>query len=75
MKKLSIREARQSLSHLGRLLETEGEVTITRRGEAIAKVTPIGKRRPIPSHRDLRAKMSRMRTGSEKKIREDRDAR
>jgi hypothetical protein len=34
MKKLGMRKARQSLSHLGRLLETEGEVTITRREEA-----------------------------------------
>ena len=75
MKKLTIREARQSLSHLDRLLATEGEVMITRRGEAIARLTQINKKRPIPSHQDLRARMPRMRTGSEKKIREDRDAR
>jgi antitoxin (DNA-binding transcriptional repressor) of toxin-antitoxin stability system len=75
MKKLTIRETRQSLSPLDRLLEVEGEVTITRRGEAIAKVAQIGKKRPIPSHQDLRARMPRMRTGSEKKIREERDAR
>jgi hypothetical protein len=30
MKKLTIREIRQSLSHLDRLLETEGEVMVTR---------------------------------------------
>ena len=75
MKKLTIREARQSLSHLDRLLEVEGEVTITRRGEAIARVKQIGKKRSIPSHQDLRTRVPRMRTGSEKKIREDRDAR
>ena len=75
MKKLSIREARQSLSHLDRLLAVEGEVMITRRGEAIARLAQINKKRSIPSHQDLRTRMPRMRTGSEKKIREDRDAR
>ena len=75
MKKLSIREIRQSLSHLDRLLASEGEVTITRRGEPIAQVVPVGKKRPIPSHRDLREGMPRMRKGSEKIVREDRDAR
>jgi antitoxin (DNA-binding transcriptional repressor) of toxin-antitoxin stability system len=54
MKKLTIRETRQALSHLDRLLEVEGEVTITRRGDPIAKVVQVGRKRPIPSHRDLR---------------------
>jgi len=75
MKKLTIREARQSLSHLDRLLAAGEEVMITRRGEAIARLTQIGKRRPIPSHRDLRRRMPPMRKGSEKVIREERDLR
>jgi antitoxin (DNA-binding transcriptional repressor) of toxin-antitoxin stability system len=75
MKKLTIRQARQSLSHLDRLLEVEGEVTITRRGEAIARVEQISRRRAMPSHRDLREKSPRMRKGSEKMIREDREER
>jgi antitoxin (DNA-binding transcriptional repressor) of toxin-antitoxin stability system len=75
MKKLTIRETRQSLSHLDRLLAVEGEMMITRRGEAIARVVQIGKRRSIPSHRDLRERMPRLRKGSEKMVREDRDAR
>ena len=69
MKKLTIRETRRALLHLDRLLCKEGEVTITRRGEAIARLTPIRKRRSIPSHRDLRESMPRMRKGSEKLIR------
>jgi len=73
MKKLSIREARQSLSHLDRLLAAEGEVTITRRGEPIARLTQINKKRLIPSHRDLRRRMFLMRKGSETVVREDRD--
>jgi len=75
MKKLNIRQTRQVLSHLDQLLAAEGEVTITRRGQAIARVLQIGRKRPIPSHRDLREKMPLMRKGSEKLIRADRDAR
>jgi hypothetical protein len=48
---------------------------ITRRGEAIARVSQIGKNRAIPSHRNLREGMPRLRKGSEKMVREDRDAR
>jgi len=75
MKKLNIREARQSLSHLDRLLAVEGEVMITRRGEAIARVVQIAQKKSIPSHKKLRERMPRLRKGSEKMIREDRDAR
>jgi antitoxin (DNA-binding transcriptional repressor) of toxin-antitoxin stability system len=75
MKKLTIRETRQSLSHLERLLEAEGEMTVTRRGEPIARLIPINPRRPIPSHQGLREKMPRMKRGSEKLLREDRDGR
>lgn len=75
MKKLTIREARQALSHLDRLLGIEGEVTITRRGDPIAKVVQVGRRRPIPSHRDLREGMKRMHKGSETVLRKDRDER
>ena len=73
MKKLTIRGSRQLLSHLDRLLADEGEVMITRRGEAIARLTQIEKKRPIPSHQDLRRRMSLMRKGSERVVREDRD--
>ena len=75
MKKLSIREARQSLSHLDHLLEIEEEVMITRRGKAIARLVGINRKKPIPSHRDLRERMSPIRRGSEKLIREERDSR
>jgi len=75
MKKLTIREARQALSHLDHILETEGEVTITKRGQAVARVVQLGRKMPIPSHKDLREKMLRMKTGSNKLVRKDRDAR
>lgn len=75
MKKLSIREARQALSHLDRLLAIEEEVMITRRGDPIAKVVQVGRKRPIPSHRGLRDGMKRMHKGSETLLRKDRDER
>ncbi|MBU1207876.1 MAG: type II toxin-antitoxin system Phd/YefM family antitoxin [Proteobacteria bacterium] len=75
MMKLTIRDARRSLSHLDRLLAVEGEVTITRRGEAIARLMPMNRKVAIPSHSDLREKMPRLRKGSEILIRKDRDAR
>ena len=75
MKNLTIREARQSLSHLDRLLEPEGELTITRRGKPVAHVVPVGPRREMPSRKSLRESMPRMKQGSERLVREDRDAR
>ena len=75
MKKLSIREVRQALSHLDRLLAVEGEVMITRRGDPIARVVQVGRKRLIPSHRDLRDGMPRMHKGSETVLRKDRDER
>ncbi len=75
MKKLTIREIRQSLSHLDRLLAVEEEVMITRRGDPIARVVQLGKKRSIPSHRDLRDGMKRMHKRSEALIRQDRDER
>jgi antitoxin (DNA-binding transcriptional repressor) of toxin-antitoxin stability system len=75
MKKLTIREIRQSLSHLDKLLAVEEEVMITRRGDPIARVVQVGRKRPIPSHRDLRDGMKRMHKGSESLLREDRDSR
>jgi prevent-host-death family protein len=75
MKTLSVREARQALSHLDRLLTGEDEVIITRHGKPVARLVRVQPRRSVPSHRDLRDSMPRMREGSEKLVREDRDAR
>lgn len=75
MKKLTIREIRQSLSHLDKLLAVESEVMITRRGDPIAKVVQVGRKRPIPSHRDLREGMKRIDQGSETILHKDRDER
>lgn len=75
MKKLTIRDARKSLSHLEQLLADEEEMMITRRGKTIARVVQVSQARPIPSQRDLREGMPRIKRGSEKIVRQDRDAR
>jgi prevent-host-death family protein len=75
MKSLTIRQTRQALSYLETLLASEGEITITRRGRPIARVTPIDRKRSMPSHLDLRDKMAPMSVGSEELIRNDRDER
>jgi len=75
MKQLNIREARQSLSRLEKILAEEGEITITRRGEPIARVVPVVPIREIPSHLGLRQKMPRLKKGSETWIRAERDLR
>ena len=75
MKKITIREARESLTRLDQMLAAGGEVVITQRREPIARLARIGRKRTIPSHRDLREAMRPMRRGSEEMIRRDRDVR
>ena len=75
MKHITIREARQALSRLDQVLEVEGEVTITKRGKAVARLVHLGKKIVMPSHSDLRGKMKRMKHDSVKLIRQDRDGR
>jgi len=75
MMKLSIREARQSLSSIEQILTLEGTVTITRRGKEIAQVIPVSRMVSMPSHGSLRNKTARQKTGSEQLIRADRDER
>jgi len=75
MTQITIRQAREVLTRLEEELAEKGEIVITRRGRPLAKIVPIRESRPVPSHRDLRARMSPLRRGSEELVREDRDAR
>jgi antitoxin (DNA-binding transcriptional repressor) of toxin-antitoxin stability system len=75
MKKLSVREARRVIGKLDKILEVEGELTVTSRGNPIARVLPIERETPTPSHADLRLSMAPMPRASEDLIRDDRDAR
>ncbi len=41
MKAISIREMRSDLGHLDKLIESEGEIIVTRRGVPIARLLPV----------------------------------
>ena len=75
MKRLSVREVRAELTRLDKLLGKEGEVLITRRGKAIARLLPVRSAKAMPSHAALRAAMPRLKIGSERLVRTDRDER
>ena len=75
MKSLSIREVRKELAQLDDLVAREGEVVVTRRGKPIARLLPMRSKRRMPSHADLRASMPRLKKGSEKHLRAERDER
>lgn len=76
MRELSIREMRAKLGGLDRLVQSEGEILITRRGVPIARLLPVkeAQRRPT-SHAKLRSAAQRFKTPSEALIRDDRDQR
>jgi antitoxin (DNA-binding transcriptional repressor) of toxin-antitoxin stability system len=63
------------MSHLDRLLDQEGEITITRRGKPIGRVTAIAGKKAIPSHKDLRMKMTQVKLESQVLVRDDREGR
>jgi prevent-host-death family protein len=75
MTQITIRQARAVLARLDEELAEKGEIVITRRGRPLAKIVPIREPRAVPSHRDLRARMSPLNLGSEELVRKDRDAR
>jgi len=75
MHELTIREMREALGRLDRLVDASGELILTRRGKAIARILPVQPRKPRPSHADLRERMSRLSTPSADLIREERDER
>ena len=74
MKTLSIREMREALGQLDQLVKHEGELIVTRRGRAIARVLPFQPERAMPSHAEHRRRMPRLSPSAER-VREDRDAR
>ncbi|HEY0556484.1 MAG TPA: prevent-host-death protein [Thermoanaerobaculia bacterium] len=74
MKTLSIREMREALGQLDQLVEHEGELIVTRRGRAIARVLPFNFQRMMPSHAEHRSQMPWLSSSAEL-VREDRHAR
>lgn len=74
MKTLSIREMRSALGRLDQIVDQEGELIVTRRGQAIVRVLPFKPQRLMPSHAEHRSQLPRL-SPSTRLVREDRDAR
>lgn len=74
MKELTIREAREGLSHPETMFADAEEVLVVRRGEPVARILPIRKRQ-IRSLHEFRASQPMQTVPSEVLIAEDREDR
>jgi len=75
MKTLSIRDMRNQLGRLDRLVASEREIIITRHGTPIARLLPIQDIRRKPSHEELRNSLPRLDVASEVLQRDERQER
>jgi antitoxin (DNA-binding transcriptional repressor) of toxin-antitoxin stability system len=75
MRTITIREARQGLSHPEQLFAGSDEVIVTRRGEPVARILPINPRPSLDSLRDFLASQPLQTTTSEKLLAPDREDR
>jgi antitoxin (DNA-binding transcriptional repressor) of toxin-antitoxin stability system len=75
MKRLNIREICANIGRLDELVASEGELVVTRHGEAIARVLPMPEHRQWPDHADLRQRMPALKISSAELIRAERDER
>ena len=74
MSTVTLAEAKTHLSHLLDQVEAGEEVVITRRGRAIARITPVEKpKQPIKSLAEFRSRMPRWRKSSAELLRDMRD--
>lgn len=75
MSTVTLAEAKTHLSHLLDRVEAGEEVVITRRGQPIARITPVEKpKHPVKSLAAFRSRMPRWRKSSAELLREMRDA-
>jgi antitoxin (DNA-binding transcriptional repressor) of toxin-antitoxin stability system len=76
MKTLTIREAREGLSHPEQMFANNDEVLVVRHGEPVARILPVGKARPkIRSLSAFRASQPLQSIPSEVLLAEDREDR
>jgi antitoxin (DNA-binding transcriptional repressor) of toxin-antitoxin stability system len=75
MKTLTIREAREGLSHPEQMFADDDEVLVVRHGEPVARILPATPRPRFRSLAAFRASQPMQEIPSEVLIREDRDAR
>lgn len=74
MSTVTLAEAKTHLSHLLDQVEAGEEVVITRRGQPIARITPVEKpKQPVKSLAEFRKQMPRWRKPSAKLLREMRE--
>ncbi len=78
MKTMTVREAREGLSHPDQMFADSDEVLVMNRGEPVARILPVAPAatpRKLPSLKWLRDQLPEQEIPSEVLIREDRDAR
>jgi antitoxin (DNA-binding transcriptional repressor) of toxin-antitoxin stability system len=75
MKELNVREMRAAIGQLDKLVDEAGEIIVSRRGCAIARILPVVGKRRRPDHADLRARTQRLSRPSAELIRAERDER
>lgn len=75
MQTLNIREIRNAMGNLEKLLNTSGEVIITKHGRAIARILPMQGKLQRPTHEDLHRLTKKLAVSSEKLVRDSRDER
>ena len=75
MKTLTIREAREGLSHPEQMFAEDQEVLVVRRGEPIARILPFKAKPFVRSLREFRAQQAMQTVPSEVLIAEDREDR
>lgn len=73
MHQINIREARERISKLITEVEHGEEVVITRRGHAVARLTPVETRPHLPDRSAFRASLPASSTSSAKLVRMGRD--
>ena len=74
MSTVTLAEAKTHLSHLLDQVEAGEEVVITRRGQPIARITPVEKpKQPVKSLAEFRSCMPRWRKSSAELLRDLRD--
>lgn len=75
MKELTIREAREGLSHPEAMFADAEEILVVRRGEPVARILPVNPKRPVRSLAAFRATQPMQSVPSEVQISEDREDR
>ncbi len=75
MKELTIREAREGLSHPDAMFADTEEVLVVRRGEPVARILPVTPKRKVRSLAAFRAKQPMQTVPSEVLLAEDREDR